>query len=89
MVRNLPGTVESGGFTSYWGSFRGFPKLRHVDVRNDFVEFASEEEEWYSGYFRHEVYGPPFFAAEKWSKVIQSWYAQTKKNNTSQHYNHP
>ena len=57
-------------FTSFWGSLCAFPKLFHVDVRNDFIELAGEEEEWYSSYFGHEVYGSPFFAAKKRGKVI-------------------
>jgi hypothetical protein len=41
-----------------------------MHVRDDFVDFPGEEEEWYPCDFGHEVYRSPFFAAEKRGQVI-------------------
>lgn len=50
-------------------------------MRNYFIKFASKKKERYSSYFGHEVYRPPFFAAEKGRKVIQSGYCETRKQS--------
>jgi hypothetical protein len=72
------------GDTLFRGPFGGFPELFHVNVRDDFVLFACEKEEWYPRYFRHQGNRSPFFAAEDGRKVIQPRYSKTNKVNVTQ-----
>jgi hypothetical protein len=79
LTRDVLGGRGLRGDTLFRGSLSGFPELLHVNVRDDFVLFASEKEEWYPRYFRHQSDRSPFFATKDGRKVIQPRYSQTNK----------